>query len=233
MARMTPVSNVIKIIRGIYQDDSQSVILFVLALNPLSHILRSTKGYAYGKNRHHQHTHNFFVDDLKLYASMMNMVKRQLKIVATFSKDFDIKFGEEKCAFLHIEKGIIKKTLLLNINHLTIQPVADGGSYKYLGIDENITYNGPLNKEKVSKEYLNRVQKIWSSELPNFNKVIAHNSFAVCIITPTIGIIDWKIDINTRTLLTMTGSFYPISDANRIYMSRVKRGGGLRGIRTL
>ena len=54
MARTTPVSNVIKIIRGIYQDDSQSMILFVLALNPLSHILRSTKGYAYGKNPHHQ-----------------------------------------------------------------------------------------------------------------------------------------------------------------------------------
>ena len=56
------VSNVIKIIRGICQGDSLSVILFVLALNPLSHLLRSTKGYAYGKNRHHQHTHNFFVD---------------------------------------------------------------------------------------------------------------------------------------------------------------------------
>ena len=54
------VSNVIKIITGIYQGDSLSVILFVLALNPLSHLLRSTKGYAYGKNRQHQHTHNFY-----------------------------------------------------------------------------------------------------------------------------------------------------------------------------
>ena len=61
----------------------------------------------------------------------------------------------------------------LNINHLTIQPVTDGDSYKYLGIDENITYNGPLNKENVSKEYLNRVQKMWPSELADFNKLIA------------------------------------------------------------
>ena len=37
------VSNVVKIITGIYQGDSLSVILFVLALNPLSHLLRSTK----------------------------------------------------------------------------------------------------------------------------------------------------------------------------------------------
>ena len=88
----------------------------------------------------------------------MNTVKRQLEIVTIFSKDIGTKFGEEKCAFLHIEKGI-KKSSPLNINHLTIQPVADRDSYKYLGIDENITYNGPLNKEKVSKEYLNRVGK--------------------------------------------------------------------------
>ena len=135
------VSNIIKIIAEIYQGDSLSVILFVLALNPLSHLLRSTKGYAYGKNRQHQHTHNVFVDNLKLYASDINTVKRQLEIVTTFSKDIGMKFGEEKCAFLQIEKGIIKKSSPLNINHLTIQPVADGDSYKYLGIDENITYN--------------------------------------------------------------------------------------------
>ena len=90
------MSNVIKIVTGIYQVDRLSVILFVLALNPLSHLLRSTKGYAYGKNRQHQHTHNFFVDDLKLYASDINTVKRQLEIVTTFSKDIGMKFGEEK-----------------------------------------------------------------------------------------------------------------------------------------
>ena len=94
----------------------------------------------------------------------MNMIKRQLEITTTFSKDIGMKFGEGKCAFLHTEKVIIKKYLPININHLTIQPVADGVSYKYLGID------GPLNKEKVSKEYFNRVQKIWSSELTDFKQ---------------------------------------------------------------
>ena len=87
---------------------------------------------------------------LKLYASDLNTAKRQLEIATTFSKDIGMTFGEEKCAFLHIEKKIIKKSSLLNINHLTIQPAAYGDSYKNLGIDENITYNGPLNKEKVS-----------------------------------------------------------------------------------
>ena len=97
---------------------------------------------------------------------------------------------------------------MLNINHVTIQPVADGDSYKYLGIDENITYNGPLNKENVSKEYLNKVRKIWSSELSDFSKVIAHNNFSVPIITPTIGIIDWTID-EIRQIAINTKSFSP------------------------
>ena len=62
-----------------------------------------------------------------------------------------MKCWEEKCTFLYIEKGLIWKSSPLNINHLTIQPFADGDGCEYLGTDENITYNGPLNKEKVSK----------------------------------------------------------------------------------
>ena len=83
------------------------------------------------------------------------------------------------------------------------------------------------------------MRKIWSSELSDFNKVIAHNSFAVPVITPTIGIIDWtidgirQVDINKRNLLTLTGSFHPNSDVDRIYISRTKGGRGLRSIRTL
>ena len=45
----------------------------------------------------------------------------------------------------------------------------------------------------VSKEYLFRVKKLWSSELSNFNKTIVHNAFATPVITPTIGILDWKM----------------------------------------
>ena len=145
----------------------------------------------------------FFVDNL-----VMNTVKRQLEKVTTFSKDIGMKFGEKKISFSSYQKRNNKSSLLLNINHVTIQPVADGDSYKYLGIDENITYNGPLNKENVSKEYLNKVRKIWSSELSDFSKVIAHNSFSVPIITPTIGIIDWTID-EIRQIAINTKSFSP------------------------
>ena len=77
---------------------------------------------------------------------------------------------------------------------LILQPVADRDCYEYLGIDQDISYNCPLNKEKVTKEYLMRVKKIWSSELSNFNKVITHNGFTLPVIMPTAGVIDWSID---------------------------------------
>ena len=44
-------SDLIEIMKIIYEGDSLSVILFLLLLNPLSHLLQHTKGYAYGKNR--------------------------------------------------------------------------------------------------------------------------------------------------------------------------------------
>ena len=49
---------------------------------------------------------------------------------------------------------------------------------------------GPLNKERVTKEYNKRVRKIWSSELYGNNKVTAHNTLAVPVITPIIGILE-------------------------------------------
>ena len=41
------------------------------------------------------------------------------------------------------------------------------------------------------KEYMKRIRKIWSSELYSDNKVIAQNTFAIPVLTPTFGIVKW------------------------------------------
>ena len=154
-------STLIKIIKGIYQGDSLSVILFVISLNPLSHLLRQRKGYPYGKNQQYQHTHNFLIDDLKLFATNMNNIKCLLDIVTIFSKDIRMKFVVDKCAFVQIEKGkLIQNPEPLIINDLIIKPLPLGDSYTYLGIDKNITYDGPINKARITKEYLSGVKNI-------------------------------------------------------------------------
>ena len=78
------ITDIIKYQNCIFQGDTLSVLLFVLCLNPLSFLLKNLKGYSYGKSRNHTLTHNFFVDDLKLYASSISILKKQLDLVTTF-----------------------------------------------------------------------------------------------------------------------------------------------------
>jgi hypothetical protein len=109
-------------------------------------------------------------------------------------------------------------------------------SYKYLGLDEDIAYKGELNKDRVKKEYFNRINKIWKSELFSKNKILAHNIFANPIFTLTFGILNWskeeieQIDIKTRKLLTFTGNFHRNSSVDRLYSTRADGGRGLNSI---
>ena len=81
-----------------------------------------------------------------------------------------------------------------------------------------------MNKARITKEYLNRVRKTWSSELSDYKKVVAYNTFETPIIIPTVGIIVWTIDdmeqldINTCKMLSMAQNLYPNSYIGFIYM---------------
>ena len=143
-------------------------------------------------------THLLFVDDLKLYATGLNQLKLLLDLVTCFSNDIGMKFGESKCAYMSIDRGkLTNNDQPIVINNVTIKPLSNGESYRYLGQDENLSHDGPVNEERVTKEYYRRVRKIWSSHLSAYNKTVAHNAFAVPIIIPTVGIINWSInDIN-------------------------------------
>ena len=166
------ITDIIKYRNGLFQGDTLSVLLFLLS-------------------RNHTLMHNFFVDDIKLYASSISILKKQLDLVTTFSNDTEMKSGQDKCAYIKIEKGEENSTTRpIEINGLTIKSIQEGKSYRYLGQDENIAYVGTINKERVSKEYLSRVKKIWSSELSTCNKTTAHNAFSTPVITPAIGILD-------------------------------------------
>ena len=93
--------------KGVLQGDYLSVILFILSLNPLSFLLNRTDGFKLSKDTVHEKniTHLLFVDDLKLLAPTLNKIKLQLDIVTTFSKDIGMTFGEDKCAYICIDRG--------------------------------------------------------------------------------------------------------------------------------
>ena len=100
-------------------------------------------------------TNIFFVDDPKLQASYINILKKQLDLVTTFSKDTRIPIGADNCEQQQVEYGKLNKnTEDLKMNNRHIRPIKDGDTYKYLGIDANTSYVGAVNKERVMKECL-------------------------------------------------------------------------------
>ena len=142
-------------------------------------------------------------------------------------------FGIDKCAYMKVVKGKqVSNMQPLEMNDIVIQPIGEGDTCKYLGQNGNINFDAPINKERVTKEYFTRVRKIWTSELSAYNKVIDHNSFALPILVPTFGILDWSIqdikdlDIKTRKQLTMSGNFLLNSDIDLLYIQRNQGGRG-------
>ena len=116
-------------------------------------------------------SHLFFVDDLKLFASSLARMEKPLDIVTQFTNDVGMTFGETKCAYHAIERG--KKTEYNQppkMNGLTVKEIENGDHYTYLGMDESIGILGPLNKDRVKKEYKTRLNKIWQSELNGRSK---------------------------------------------------------------
>ena len=119
------------------------------------------------------------------------------------------------------------------INIKKVKILKEGDTYKYLGQDESVGYDGPINKGKVLKEYLKCLKKIWNSQQSAINKSTAHNVFAVPIMTPTIRILDWTrkeiedLDIRSREIMAMAGSLHIRSDVERLYAKRIQGGRGV------
>ena len=79
--------------RGIFQGDSLSPLVFVLALIPLSLILRKAKAAYEFSGSKVKTNHLLFMDNLKLYSSNEKELVSLVQTIRIFSKDI----GMEKC----------------------------------------------------------------------------------------------------------------------------------------
>ena len=65
-----------------------------------------------------------------------------------YSRDIRMSFDESKCVYQCIKRG--KRSEIgtsLKVMHLTVLEIKESDHYKYLGMDESVGYDGPLNKE--------------------------------------------------------------------------------------
>ena len=83
----------VEIKRGTFQGDSLSPLVFVLALIPLSLILKKTKAaYEFSESKE-KINHFSFMDDLKLYSRTEKGLDSFVHKIRAFSEDIGMEFG--------------------------------------------------------------------------------------------------------------------------------------------
>ena len=82
--------------RGIFQGDSSPPLVFVLALIPLSLILRKAKGAYESSGSKEKINHLLFMNGLKLYSRNEKGLDSLVQTIRVFSEDIGMEFGIEK-----------------------------------------------------------------------------------------------------------------------------------------
>ena len=235
----------VRIKRGIFQGDSLSPLLFCLAIDPLSKIIkREGIGYSLARGRvkkteKKQETisHLLFMDDLKLYAENERQLQQLISTVKEVSDDIGMEFGLDKCAKCTIRTG--KKVDGMNLKTKeedSIQEINQQSSYKYLGIEENANIEHKKMRETTQQEYIKRIKKICRTSLKNKHKITAINQLALPVLTYGFGVVEWpqrelnSLDIKTRKILTMHKVIYRNQCMDRVYLPRAEGGLGLMGV---
>ena len=145
----------VNIRRGIFQGDSLSPLLFVVALIPVTIILRTLKqGYSFGKGKERLN-HLLFMDDLKLYGSN-DEIGSLVKVVKIVSGDIGMQFGFDNCVVLKMKRGKQVHCQDIDLGDHVVIEEADEEGYKYLGSLERDDICQEKIKEKVQKEYYKR-----------------------------------------------------------------------------
>ena len=219
--------------RGIFQGDTLSPLLFVVAMIPLTLILRKEEmGYDFGASGK-KINHLLFMDDLKLFGKNREDVEKLCEVVHKFSTDIGMEFGMDKCAVLEMQRGVkVECEGIVLPDGKTMREVEEEG-YKYLGVLEAAGLKTKKMKELVRGEYLRRVKLVAGSKLYARSLMRAVNTWAVSVVRYTAGILDWRkhelkaMDVKTRKILTMKGVFHRKSNVDRLYLKRNCGGRGL------
>ena len=151
--------------REIFHRDVLSPLLFVIALIPLTRIVRTANpGYEFrtGETKNHL----LFMDDLKLYSKSERVLDSFSHTVRIFSEEIGMQFGIDKCVMLVMKKeNIVKSNGIQLPKDKVIKSLEKGESSKYLGVLEadEVMVNEMTDKGK--KECYRRVRKVLETTL--------------------------------------------------------------------
>ena len=177
--------------KGIFQGDSSSPLLFVIALLPLTHILRETRmGYQLEKNEA-KVNHLFLMDDLKLHGKNDKEMYSLIKTTWQCREDIKTEFGILKSVVVSLQRG--KKTRWQGIQLPNGEEIGEAGAggYKYLGVLELDKIMCDEMKRKVKEAYQKRVTLLMKTHINGKNLFQALNTWAIFVIKYSAAFLDW------------------------------------------
>ena len=251
----TERSSYLRIRSGVLQGDSFSPLLFCLAMVPISHALNSTNsGYKIAAQKSKEHlpglSHQFYMDDLKLYANSEKNLGKLLLTVEQISSAISMKINRKKCAVAHFvpQKGRLKRAKNTSSDPskaIKEMLVVEGGKhYKYLGMEQEFNTNESITWDMVKDKCTKKFKKIWASNLTFRQKVDTYNNTIIPALTYVSGnIVRGKdrynevtkagedLDVEFRGILAEERARYQKASTDRLYLS-VERGGyGMKSIK--
>ena len=140
----------VKIHRGIFQGDSLSQLLFVIALILLTSIHRKGKeGYDLGKGKSRL-SYQSFIDNLKLFGKIEKRLSNLFNTMRVFSKDTRREIGVGKFSVFIMKRGkFISSEGICLPDGQRIKSLEKEDRYKYLSISEADCDNHEQMKEII------------------------------------------------------------------------------------
>ena len=222
--------------RGIIQGDSFSPLLFVIALLPLTHILRETgMGYQLEKNRA-KVNHLFFMDDLKRYGKNDKELNSLIKTVCQSNEHIKMKFDILKCDVVSLQRGEKTRWEVIQLPNVEEIGEEDVGGYKYLGVlERDITMCEEMIR-KVKEVYQNGITLLIKTHLNVKIIFLALNTWAISVMRYSAAFLDWtkedtkELDRWIRKQLDAGRPLHPKSNIMRLYIKSRYKGRGLIGV---
>ena len=219
--------------RGIFQGDTLSPLLFLIAMMPLNHILRKCAVRYKLSRLQEKINHLMYMDDVKLFAKNEKGLETLIHAVRIYSQDIGMEFGIEKCAMLVMKRGKRHMTDgMEQPNYDKIRTLGEEETYKYLGILEPDTIKQVEMKDKTLKEYLRRTRKLLETKLSSRNLIKEINTWAVPLVRYSGPFLKWtrdelkQMNQRTRKLMTIHKALHPRDDVDRLYVPRKEGGRG-------
>ena len=223
--------------RGILQGDALSPYIFCLCTSPIGYLIDNLdRGYSFGSNANHLQpiSHNYYVDDLKLFSPSPISLQKVLHALANAFDGLGFKVNASKSGYLHLKAGKSHTVPICTIQNMQLPEITHAaGGYKYLGVYEAASVDKITNVCKLTTKITERMRKLGKSALNAKNLGQAINQ---CVL-PCIEYVAQSVDFTEEHIkhfchllkqgLVSVGFQRRTANTSRLFIPRINGGRGI------